>query len=320
VGSTKAPVGSIYGGDRGCPWGKGAANEAKNFAPRAGLAYRIGQKSVVRGGAGIYYMIPPSRIFNGPNGVAPFMPRYQLTGNLRFEDPYTSFGMVNPFPAEFVGDDSARVKKDVPITVPTQIYGSFTGLYRVTSMGTWNLTLERQLGSDWLLSAAYVGTAGYHLPGTYQMNPAIYVPGASTVANTQARRPYQGFTSVSQTWTDFNSQYHSLQLNAEKRFSKGISVLANYAWAKTMDNFGTTTPAFARGLFRGVANEHVPHIFHLTTIWDVPTPQLEGIAARTLKGWELTSLTTWQNAFPFNVVSGVDNSLTALGGDRADFI
>jgi hypothetical protein len=316
---TNAPVGIIYGGDPGCPWGKGAAAEPGNFAPRAGLAYSIGQKSVIRAGAGLYYMIPPSRIFNGLNGVAPFMPRYQLTGNLRFEDPFGSFGMANPFPAEYVGDSGAAVPKDVPITVPTQIYGSFTGLYRVTTLGSWNLTLERQVGTDWLLSAAYVGSGGYHLPGTYQMNPATYIPGASTIANTQARRPYQGFTSVSQSWTDYNSQYHSLQLNAEKRFTKGFSILANYAWAKTMDDFGTAILALGREFNRAVAAEHVPHIFHLTTIWDIPTPQLRGFAAKLFRGWELTSLTTWQSGFPFSVTSGIDNSLSAVGGDRADF-
>jgi len=317
---TNAPVGIIYGGDPGCPWGKGAASSPGNFAPRAGFAYRIGQRSVVRGGAGIYYMIPPSRIFNGPNGVAPFMPRYQLTGNLRFEDPYGSFGMANPFPAEYVGDSGASVRKDVPIAVPTQIYGSFTGRYSVTTLGTWNLTIERQLGADWLLSAAYVGSGGYHLSGTLQMNPATYIPGSSTIANTQSRRPYQGFTSVSQTWTDFNSQYHSFQLNVEKRFSKGLSLLANYAWSKTMDDLGNTTPRLGREFNRAVANEYVPHIFHFTTIWEVPTPRLPGFAGRLLDGWQLNSITTWQNAFPFSVASGIDNSLSAVGGDRADFI
>ncbi|MBI2686658.1 MAG: hypothetical protein HYX27_10105 [Acidobacteria bacterium] len=124
---------------------------------------------------------------------------------------------------------------------------------------------------------------------------------------------------MTQSWTDFNSQYHSLQLNAEKRFSKGLSVLGNYAWAKTMDDFGNTTLLFRREYFRGVASEHIPHIFHLTTMWAVPTPRLQGIAAKLLQGWELTSLTTWQNGFPFSLASGVDNSFTAAGGDRADF-
>jgi hypothetical protein len=317
---TNAPVGIIYGGDPGCPEGKGAANEPLNFAPRAGFAYSIGQKTVVRGGIGLYYMIPPSRIFNGPNGVTPFLPRYQLTGNIRFDDPFGSFGLPNPFPAEFVGDSGGRISKDVPITVPTQIYGSFTGLYRVTTQGTWNLTVERQLGADWLLSAAYVGSGGYHLAGTYQMNPATYIPGSSTVANTQARRPYQGFTSVSQTFTDYNSQYQSLQLNVEKRFSKGFSVLANYAWSKTMDDMGTVIPLLGREFYRAVANENVPHIFHFTGIWDLPVRKLNGAGGRLLNGWELTSVTTWQSGLPFTIVTGADNSFSSAGIDRADFI
>jgi hypothetical protein len=75
-----------------------------------------------------------------------------------------------------------------------------------------------------------------------------------------------------------------------------------------MDDLGTA-----------VAAEHVPHIFHFSTVWDVPTPQLHGVAAWLLKGWELTSVTTWQTGFPFGINSGVDNSLSAVGGDRADF-
>jgi hypothetical protein len=242
-----------------------------------------------------------------------------LTGNISFEDPYGSFGLANPFPAEFVADSGGRARKDVPITVPTQIYGSFTGLYRVTTVGTWNLTVERQFGANWLASAAYVGSGGYHLAGTYQMNPATYIPGASTVANTQARRPFQGFTSVSQTYTDFNSQYQSLQLNLEKRFSKGFSVLANYAFAKTMDNFGTVIPLLGRQFYRAVANENVPHIFHFTGIWDIPAPGLQGATRKLLQGWELTSVTTWQNGQPFSIVTGADNSFSSAGIDRADF-
>jgi hypothetical protein len=109
-------------------------------------------------------------------------------------------------------------------------------------------------------------------------------------------------------------------LNAEKRFTKGLSALANYAWSKTMDDFGTTTPLLGREFNRAVASEHVPHIFHLTTIWAIPGPQAQGFAGKFLQGWEVTSLTTWQNGFPFSVGSGVDNSLSAVGGDRADFI
>ena len=62
-------------------------------------------------------MIPPSRIFNGQTASRRSCLNTQLTANLRFEDPYGSFGMANPFRTEYVGDSGASVPKDVPITV-----------------------------------------------------------------------------------------------------------------------------------------------------------------------------------------------------------
>src|SRR5262249_28189463 len=117
----------------------------------------------------------------------------------------------------------------------------------------------------------------------------------------------------------FNSQYQSLQLNVEKRFSKGFSVLANYAWAKTMDDFGNTIPLLGREFNRAVASEHVPHIFHFTTIWDIPVRVMPGVAGRLLNGWELTSVATWQTGLPFSIATGADNSFSSAGFDRADF-
>jgi hypothetical protein len=87
-----------------------------------------------------------------------------------------------------------------------------------------------------------------------------------------------------------------------------------------MDDLGNTTLSLGREFNRAVANEFVPHIFHLTTMWMIPSPRVQGFAGKLLQGWELNSLTTWQSGFPFSIVSGVDNSLSSVGGDRADFI
>jgi hypothetical protein len=319
-----APVGLIYGGDPGCPAGSGYDTTPANIAPRLGFAYRIAQKTVIRGGGGIYYSVPQTSQVNGTSATAPFSPRFQLT-RVRFEDPYGSAGIANPFPAQYGG--GSLPAPDFQFTLPVQISNSFWRAFRVPTLGMWNLRLERQVGANWLLSAAYVGNGGYHVSSnqdnTREANPAIYVPGASTVGNTQARRRVQGLSNVGLYTTDYNSHYHGLQLNVEKRFSSGLSLLGNYTWSKMIDDFapgGTGTNPFNRNFDHGLSKDDIPQIFHLSAVWVIPTPKLQGFASRALRGWELTSITTWQSGFTFPVFSGVDNSFSGVGADRADFI
>ncbi len=69
------------------------------------------------------------------------------------------------------------------------------------------------------------------------------IPGQSTVANTQARRYYQNFKNISEvSVSGNNSHYESIQLTVERHFVRGLSILATYTHAKTMDDFGWTNP------------------------------------------------------------------------------
>jgi hypothetical protein len=78
-------------------------------------------------------------------------------------------------------------------------------------------------------SISHAGTAARkQRPTATRRRRSICIPGASTIANTQSRRPYKDFSVLSVVPTDFNSHYESIQLNAEKRLSCGLQVLANY--------------------------------------------------------------------------------------------
>jgi hypothetical protein len=156
-----------------------------------------------------------------------------------------------------------------------------------------------------------------------QVNPAVYIPGASTVANTQSRRIYPQFGSVAGSFSVFNSRYNALQLNVEKRLSHGLSLLANYTWSHEMDNYPPIQPGtdpFNRNQDWGNSLENLPNVLHASVIWQIPHVAAHGFAGRLLNGWELTSILTWQNGFPFEILSGVDNSLSGVGLDRADFV
>jgi hypothetical protein len=315
-----APAGLVYAGDPGCPAG-GSDGVTGNFAPRVGFAYRIRQGTVIRGGAGLYYTLPNTDQINGFTSVAPFAPVFSLI-DTSFVNPYGTLGMANPFPASFGG-------KSIPgssatFALPVSVGGTFPTRYYLPTLGTWNLRVEQQLSSNWLLSLGYIGNGGYHLSsnaiGRRQLDPSMYIPGQSTQANTQARRIDPNFSGASLYPTDLNSRYESFQVNIEKRFSKGFSLLANYTWSKAQDDEGPVVNPFnIRNFGWGDSTTDLPNVFHLSAVWDVPHAPVKGWASHIVNGWQLTGINSWQNGFRFTVYSGVNNSFTGVNSDRADF-
>jgi hypothetical protein len=190
--------------------------------------------------------------------------------------------------------------------------------YHVPGLYTWSLRLERQIAKDWVASAAYVGNKGTANDIGLQQNPAVYVPGASTVANTQSRRLYPIVGPVSYAWEGGNSEYEGLQLAVEKRFSRGLTLIASYTRSKNTDNQSGTNPF-------NVHNEHalsafdVPNNLKISGVWQLPGPKT-GMLGKLLGGWEIDPIVTRQSGFPFSITSGVDNSFSGVGSDRADYL
>ena len=323
-----APVGIIYGGpnaDPGCPAASGSETNAWNFAPRLGFAYRLGNsgKTSIRGGAGIYYTPLGNHDSNGLVDTAPFGPRFDYSGNLSFVNPYSSIGIPNPFPGQY-GPNLPT--PDATFTLPLSVYGYMQHDWRMPQLATWNLTLEHQFAGDWVGRISYSGNKGTYLAsgalGFRESNPAVYYPGASTSANIQQRRLYPQFGSVGLFSSDNNSHYNAMKLNVEKRFSHGLSVLANYTWSHMIDDYGPggTTNPFNRRFDYGTSNDDIPHLLHYSAVWRTPDTRLRGVAGAFVNGWGLTGVGTWRSGFPFSVSSGVDNSFSGVGADRADYI
>jgi hypothetical protein len=337
-----APLGLLFGGsnhDPGCP-SASINSKAANFAPRLGFAYRITNdgKTSIRGGAGIYYSIPNTVAFQDVVGIPPFAPIINLN-DVNFQDPYGSAHVTNPFPASFGAINKSSTSS---ATFPQNI--SFTQIFaqnfQLPVVALWNLTLERQLAASWLVRAAYVGNKGTHLFGTndqetglFAANAAKYIPGnnadgtpKSTVANEQSRRPYPSFGFVNVIDSAINSNYHSLQLTVEKRLSYGLSLLANYAWSKEMNDFApvgaynSSTNPFNRHFDYGPSDDSVTNVFKLSGVYQLRHFGMKGAADKLVNGWEVSSIVLWQGGFPFSIFSGYDNSLSGVGEDRADFI
>ncbi len=310
-----APFGFFYGGDPGCPVA-GVNPNWWNVEPRIGFAYRLTQdgKTSLRGGAGIYYTpVPSGGTFNGYADTAPFAGTFTLN-SVSFQDPYGSKGLANPFPSNF----GPQVPGPNFVFAPlNSIVNYFPLDYRIPELTVWSLRLERQIGRDWVASVAYVGNKGTYLPINLQQNPAIYVPGASTVANTQDRRIYKTDGSIQYANPGGNSEYNALQLNVEKRFSHGFTILANYAWSKSLDNLSNTNP-FTLKNEHSLSQNDVPNNFKFSGVWEVPGPKA-GLRNKLLGGWQINPIVTKQSGFPFTVTSGADNSFSGVNADRADY-
>lgn len=338
-----APNGLLYGGSRhdpGCPEAA-IFNNLSNFGPRLGFAYQLTQdtKTSIRGGAGYYYQPPNSLIYQQIVGVPPFAPIFNFF-NVSLSDPYNvSGGGTDPFPTNFG-------PRNPPSTAPflggppsfSQIQSPHL---RMPMILGWNLTVERGFGADWMLRAAYVGSKGRRLFGTgdqesglLQLNPAIYNPALSFQQNEntiQQRRPNQNFGSVAEIDPGVNSNYNSLQLTLEKRFGHGLSLLSNFAWSRTLDDFApnpqgsggsqyTNSCTCGRRFDYGPSVDDLSKVFKINGDYEIPHLPVHNFADRLLNGWQLTAIVAWQTGFPYTIFSGVDNSTSAIGEDRADSV
>ena len=296
-----------------------------NISPRVGFAYSLRSGShptVLRGGAGMFYVQPFMVLWNNFVQNAPFSPSATLNG-VNFSDPYVSAGQQNPFPPFAPITTSPATTFVTPIT-----YQSFNPHWRLGFVQATNLTLEQQLGANLVFRAAYVGDNGFNLQDNNEQNPAIYGPGA-TISNTNQRRPlYPNFASLIVMNNNGWSHYNALQLTVEKRTSNGLSFVANYTHSKATDNQSTdqqltlTNPdPFDPSFNDGLSNVDVPNAFSFTGVAELPTPRSASRWVRAIAGgWQLSGILTWANGQPFTIISGQDDSRSGVNLDRADMV
>ena len=319
---TKAPAGLLFVGDPGVPRG-GSDSDINNLAPRFGFAWSPfgNNRTSVRGGYGIFFDASPmSAIANVFQGVAPFGTTISLSPPPGpFDDPYAG---KNPFPMPF------PPPRD--ITFPELLTAAtYPKTFKTAYLQDWHLTVERELANNLLLRIGYAGSKGTSLLQGWDGNAAVYIPGKSTLANTDSRRPYApGLSGIEIVDSTSGSNFHSLQVTVDKRFSRGFTVLGNYTWAKSIDygsGAGTLWPDFTNpwnhSIDRGLSDFHRAHRFVVSGLWQLPRLSGHPAATRAIAGgWNMAGVLTLQTGPYFMVRSGRDNSLSGQGYDRADLV
>ena len=324
--------------------------DKNNWAPRVGFAYRLGEKWVVRGGYGLFYL--------GQSATGSNQGYSQRTNAIvTVNDLTPAVNLANPFAnqvggrllpaignaegaASFLGQGLAVNWQDRPLPYSQQ----------------YSFDIQRELPGGVLVEAAYVGNLTSKLPivNTPNVNNTNvnYIPASelgrrtSTGAidnayyNTQIPNPMRGlipnnaalngatitrqtllFTFPQYTPLTVNNlpigkqRYDSFQLKASKRFAAGLTFLASYTGAKTLEqvsflnlqDLNLADPASSKLVKQSADNIDIPRKFNLAAVWQLPVGKgkpfgsnINRVTDFFVGGWELNVNTTYMKGWNIN--------------------
>jgi hypothetical protein len=254
-----------------------------NFAPRLGIAYRLrrtpGHEMVMRAGAGTFYDLGNNRGTDSENYFPYSQIRYSFSG----EFPLTSADATPP-----------------PISLNPP-YGATKGFgpnLRLPRTYEWNLSLQQSLGSNQSLTATYLGAAGRKL-----LREEGIVEGLNP-----------NFSTLLVTTNDAYSNYNALQLQYQRRLSRGLQVLASYAWSHALDNTSSQDVSSVAPYHLvynpdwdyGHSDFDVRHSFSTAITYNLPSPEKSRLLQTIVGNWALDSLFRANTAIPVNILSGLD--------------
>jgi hypothetical protein len=328
---TNAPPGLLFHGDPGIP--KAYANGSyDDFAPRIGFAWDPtgNGKESVRASYGIFFDQPESYTDRDFSLAAPWGNQITLTSpSGGFADPFAGYPGGDPFPFAYPPTKSSVFPTGGSyINLPLGLHHPY--------MQQWGMSLQRQLGADWVLTADYIGNKATHFRAGTEENPAIYIPGKSTTANTAARRtlsqlnPATGayYSTITLMDDGVGTNYNALRLGAQHRFSHGYTLLAVYTYShcfqdtETLSNRLTgnnESNPYDRTADYGPCDYDLRH--NLVTSFVYQGYRFNRRALDLVAGgWQPAFLVSVNNGFPFSPLTGTDASLSGVGLDRPNAV
>ena len=282
------------------PFGRQLVTNSKSlWSPRVGFAYHMRDNSVLRGGYGMYWQPLTSDPFVNMSLNPPFVARFAATYQL---SNLATFNLSNPLQ----GTNAAGISASG--TDPHIDDGN---------VQEWTLGVEQSFGAT-VLSLAYVGNKGTHLLGGGFSDLAPPGPGPLI--------PRQPFTNVSVglAGSEGDANYNALQARLERRFTRGLSLIASYAWQHAIDNSDGTYIESQGATYqqpnnlkaeRSNAEFDVRNAVTFSYIYELPfgrghaiLGQAGGVVNALVNGWQLQGITQlYSGAHQATAVLGYDN-------------
>lgn len=324
-----APAGLVFAGDKNCNASGTNSNNLGNIEPRVGFAWQADSsgKTVLRGGYGIYTMQYPMASFLGYGAAQPFERSFTLVPSGPVSNLYENFPGGNPFANGF--QLGGPVPPSTATFINPQSLSNLAQNFRLPYLQQFSLILERSITANDFVSVGYYGGLGRHLGLVQDDNQAVYIPGASTTANIQARRPNQNFETVYTSVPTGMSNYNGLELVYRHRVRGGLSLSGDFDWSKSMDDNSNPANTILSGALISIPNDpsfryapsdfNQPYTLRGMGVWDLPWfASSKGLEKVALSGWQFSSLFTWNDGTPFSVGDPNGESFTGNGTELAD--
>ncbi len=318
--------GLTFAGVDGKPRGI-APKEKNNFMPRIGFAYQVTPRTVLRGGYGIFYdTVGLSYLNSTQTGFSQSTP---IQASLDSGVSYVAT-LANPFPNGLIAPLGAAGGLKTNLG---QSISAFPGKLLSPYMQRWSFGVQRLLGGGFMAEATYVGNRGTRLPVTRNFNatPAEYLSTSpvrdqatisylnqsfpnplrgtdpiygANITRANLLRPFPHFGNVNISEPVGYSWYHSLQLRAEKRFSRGYTFNFGYTWAKTMAADGFLNPTDLLP-YESVSGQDRTHRLVMSGIYELPFgrdkhfgSQWHPVVNFIAGGWQLNGMVQRQSGAP----------------------
>ncbi|MBI4903813.1 MAG: TonB-dependent receptor [Acidobacteria bacterium] len=267
--------------------------DKNNFMPRIGLAWQLSRRTTIRTGYGVFYgslgvnsVNPLQYGFSQSTPIIPTLDNGQ-TYIARASNPFPN-GLIAP--AGKAGGFSTYLGQAIAFD---------SNLSRQAYSQRWTFAVQQVLPTQTMVETAYVGSRGTHALITRDINatPLEYLSTSPTrdattisylgqtftnpfrglgslfTANTMSRanllRPYPQFTGVTMDTSDGYSWYHSLQVRAARRWSRGVTLNAGYAFTKMMEATSFLTAGEPMP-YETLSASHRPHRLTFNAIWELP--------------------------------------------------
>ncbi len=286
--------------------------DTNNLAPRLGLAYQLASRTVLRGGAGVFFAEDPAV---GASGRLVGSPPFQINATFPTDQVHPNLTLAGGFPGDALSNLNLK---------PTDTtFISWDPDFKQAYVYDWSFGLQQEV-AKFLIEVTYVGTKGTQLPIGFDYNQPL--PGSGSVAS---RRPIQGFGPTNGQQPMGNSIYNALEVRAERRYARGFSLLASYTHSKSIDYGGEQLIGDIElrdnrniRLERSLSRSDMRNRFVVSSIYDLPFGKgqrfsISNPLLNVLFGnWQANGIATLRNGQPFTPQLG--SSPANTGNPRPD--